>query len=100
MLSPDWDDVGTVYNRMQGLGLLTTRARPNGPAGHIFSAAVFARAARYATRDFDLEEFIKEYCEWKEFNTEEFLGMIREFRDNLGHWDTDPYTLLEVLSAL
>ena len=48
----------------------------------------------------DLEEFIKEYCEWKQFDYEEFLAMIREFREGLGHWDADPYTTLEVLSAL
>lgn len=100
MISPDWEDVGTVYDRMQGLGLLTIRARPNGPAGHLFSMAVFARAERYACRYFDMDEFINEYCEFKDFDRDELLDMIREFREELGHLDTDPIVILEVLSAL
>ena len=96
---PDWEDVGTVYDRMQGLGLLTLRASPGGITGHIMSLAVFARAARYQDRTFDLNEFIEEYCECKKLDKEDLLERIRAYRENLGHWDTDPITLLEVLSA-
>lgn len=100
MISPDWDDVGTVYDRMQGLGLLRIRARPGGIAGHVFSLAVFARADRYASQDFDMDEFIEEYCDTKEIDKDELMDEIRDFRDDMGHWDTDPISLLEVLSAL
>lgn len=96
---PDWEDVGTVYDRMQGLGLLTLRASPGGITGHIMSLAVFARAARYQDRTFDLNEFIEEYCECKKIDKEDLLERIRAYRENLGHWDPDPITLLEVLSA-
>lgn len=96
---PDWEDVGTVYDRMQGLGLLTLRASPGGITGHIMSLAVFARAARYQDKAFDLERFIGEYCECKNIDFDDLMERIREYRENLGHWDTDPMTLLEVLSA-
>lgn len=100
MTSPDWDDVGTVYDRMQGLGLLRVRARPNGIAGHVFSLAVFARADRYVSKCFDMDEFIEEYCDTKGIDKDELMDEIRDFRDDMGHWDTDPISLLEVLSAL
>ena len=100
MVKPDWDDVGTVYDRMQGLGLLKVRASPGGITGHIFSLAVFARAARYQTRIFDLDEFIKDYCEWKNIDKEELMEGIRDYREEMGSWNPDPIVLLEVLSAL
>lgn len=100
MVKPDWDDVGTVYDRMQGLGLLKVRASAGGIAGHIFSLAVFARAARYQSRVFDLEEFIQEYCEWKEIDYDDLMERIRDFREDMGSWNPDPIALMEVLSAL
>lgn len=100
MISPDWDDVGTVYDRMQGLGLLRVRARPNGIAGHVFSLAVFARADRYVSEFFDMDEFIYEYCDSKEIDRNELMDEIRDYLEDMGHWDTDPISLLEVLSAI
>lgn len=100
MVKPGWDDVGTVYERMQGLGLLTVRASPGGITGHLFSLAVFARAARYQDKVFDLREFIDEYCEWKKFDKDDFMEAIRDYREQMGSWNPDPILLLEVLSAL
>ena len=97
---PDWEDVGTVYARMKALGLLTLRASPGGITGHIMSLAVFARAARYQDKDFDLGEFIDMYCEYKKIDKDDLLERIREYRLNLGHWDPDPIVTVEVLSAL
>lgn len=98
-IKPDWEDVGTVYDRMQALGLLNIRASPGGITGHIMSLAVFARAARYQDVNFDLEEFIELYCKCKNINKDDLTERIREYREDLGHLDTDPITLLEVLSA-
>ena len=99
-ISPDWDDVGTVYDRMQALGLLRLRCDPGGIAGHIMSLAVFARAARYQQKDFNLSEFIEEYCECKNIDSEELMERIEEFREELGLWTQNPLVMLEVLSAL
>lgn len=100
MVKPDWEDVGTVYDRMKGLGLLKVRANPGGISGHIFSLAVFARAARYQDSNFSLEEFIKEYCEWKNIDQEELISQICDFREGMGCLQPDSIVLLEVLSAL
>lgn len=96
---PDWDDVGIVYDRMQSRGLLRIRAKPGGITGHIMSCAVFARAARMMERFFDMEMFIDLYCKCKEIDQDKFLSQIHDYLDELGHLDTDPIALLEVLSA-
>ena len=97
---PDWEDVGTVYDRMQAHGLLSLRASPGGITGHIMSLAVFARAARYQDKSFDLEGFIAEYCECKNIDHDDLMERIREYCESLGLWLTEPFLLLEVLSAL
>lgn len=99
-VKPDWDDVGTVYDRMQALGLLRLRCDPGGIAGHIMSLAVFARAARYQQQEFQLTEFIEEYCDCKKIDSHELMERIREFREDLGMWEQDPIVMLELLSAL
>ena len=85
---------------MQGLGLLNLRNPPGSIAGHIMSLGVFARAARYQDKDFELIEFMEKYCETKEIDYPELLIRIEVFLQDIGHWIPDAITLIERLSAL
>lgn len=97
---PDWDDVDVVYTRMQARRLLRLRSDPTKIAGKIMCIAVFARAARYQDSNFDLEEFLDEYCECNKIDKDELLEEMREFYTELGCWHTNPIMILEALSAL
>lgn len=96
---PLWDDVRTVYSRMDARRLLRIRPDPGKIAARILCLAVFARAARYQAVSFDLEEFIKEYCCIKKIDYDEFLQEMRDFYDDLGCWDSNPISMMEALSA-
>ena len=96
---PLWDDVRTVYSRMDARRLLRIRPDPGKIAARILCLAVFARAARYQAVSFDLEEFILEYCSNKKIDYDEFLQEMRDFYDDLGCWDSNPISMMEVLSA-
>lgn len=97
---PDWDDVDEVYTRMQAKRLLRLRADPTKIAGRIMCIAVFARAARYQAPDFDLEEFLQEYCHCKNVDYDELLKEMQDFYEELGCWDTNPISNMEGLSAI
>ena len=97
---PDWDDVRTVYDRMDAQRLLNQRNPPGTIVGHILSLAVFARAARYQEDWFDMEQFIYRYCSAKNIDHDALMERLADFLECSGHWVTDPIEMLEGLSKL
>lgn len=98
MIKPDWADVNVVYGRMQAHGLLRVRVSPGSTMGHIFSIAVFARAARRRQPDFSLTKFIDVYCGWKKIDRNALFAAYSLIRRREGALQPDPIATLEVLS--
>lgn len=98
MTCPDWEDVGTVYDRMQARRMFTRRAKPGGVIGHLFSMAVFARAERRLDSDFDPVQFTEEYAEFKKIDLCDLVDAINEELEIECFFEVDLYAMLEVLS--
>lgn len=98
MFKPTWDDVRTVYDRFMATWVRKVGAKPNSFAGHLFTAAVFARAERVRGEPFDPEAFMESYCLFKKIDFDELITGLRDYLELQGSWQTDPYILLEVLS--
>ena len=98
MLSkPTWDDVDTVYDRMQAHGLLRVRASPGSIMGHIFSIAVFGRATIREYPGTSLDAILEDYCKWKNINVNVLFAKYHIIRHREGALQPDPRATLEML---
>lgn len=86
-----WDDVRTVYDRMQGRRLLEVRATPGTAPGHILSMAAFGRAQRKTGEWHGVEYLFHWYAQFKGIDEDALRNEINKYlkRCVCPFWDAD-----------